>query len=156
MVEYRRFQHSGATWFFTVNLAERHGNRLLVEQINALRNSFAEVKEKHRFTMNAVVILPDHLHCIWTLPLGDANFSKRWGLIKSNFSRQIQKGERISKSREHRSERGLCQRRFWEHWIRDEEDYRKHVEYIHWNPVKHGWVLQARIGCADAGGASFA
>jgi putative transposase len=144
MVEYRRFQNSGATWFITVNLAERYGNRLLVEQINALRNSFAEVKENHRFTINPVVIFPDHLDCIWSLPLGDSNFSERWGLIKANFSRQIHKDERISKSREQRGERGICQRRFWEHLIRDEEDYRKHVEYIHWNPVKYGWVQQVR------------
>ncbi|MGR9088034.1 MAG: REP-associated tyrosine transposase, partial [Gammaproteobacteria bacterium] len=137
---YRRFQHQGATWFFTVNLAERHGNRLLIDRIDVLKTAFSEVKCKHPFTIEALVILPDHLHCIWTLPDGDSDFSKRWGGIKAHFSRQIAKGERISTSREKRGERGLWQRRFWEHLIRDETAYRQHVDYIHWNPVKHGWV----------------
>jgi putative transposase len=140
MTEYRRFQHPGATWFFTVNLAERRGNRLLTDRVDALRAAFIDVKHKHPFKINAAVILPDHLHCIWTLPEGDSDFSTRWGLIKAHFSRQIAKGERLSKSREKRGERGLWQRRFWEHLIRDETDYRQHVDYIHWNPVKHGWV----------------
>ncbi len=140
MTEYRRLQHPGATWFFTVNLAERRGNRLLTDRVDALRAAFIDVKHKHPFKTNAAVILPDHLHCIWTLPEGDSDFSTRWGLIKTHFSRQIAKGERLSKSREKRGERGLWQRRFWEHLIRDETDYRQHVDYIHWNPVKHGWV----------------
>jgi len=140
MTNYRRFKHTGATWFFTVNLAERKGNRLLIDRIDCLRASFAHVKHKHPFKIEAAVILPDHLHCIWTLPEGDADFSTRWGLIKANFSRQIDNGERISQSRQKRGERGLWQRRFWEHKIRDEVDYQQHVDYIHWNPVKHGWV----------------
>ncbi|MCC6922398.1 MAG: transposase [Nitrosomonas sp.] len=140
MTEYRRLQHPGATWFFTVNLAERRGNRLLTDHIDGLRTAFSHVKRKHPFKIDAVVILLDHLHCIWTLPEGDSDFSTRWGLIKAHFSRQIAKGERISKSRTSRGERGLWQRRFWEHLIRDETDYRQHMDYIHWNPVKHGWV----------------
>jgi putative transposase len=74
------------------------------------------------------------------LPPGDTDFSTRWGLIKGNFSRSIEKGERISHSRAKRGERGLWQRRFWEHLIRDEDDFRRHSDYIHWNPVKHGWA----------------
>lgn len=140
MTEYRRFQHPGATWFFTVYLAERRGKRLLTDRVDVLRTAFTNVKRKHPFKTDAVVILPDHFHCIWTLPEGDSDFSTRWGLIKAHFSRQIAKGERISKSRENRGERGLWQRRFWEHLIRDETDYRQHIDYIHWNPVKHGWV----------------
>ncbi|MCP5252037.1 MAG: transposase [Burkholderiales bacterium] len=140
MTEYRRLQHPGATWFFTVNLAERRGNRLLTDHIDGLRTAFSHVKRKHLFKIDAVGILPDHLHCIWTLPEGDSDFSMRWGLIKAHFSRQIAKGERISKSRTGRGERGLWQRRFWEHLIRDETDYRQHMDYIHWDPVKHGWV----------------
>ncbi len=132
MTQYRRFKSPGATWFFTVNLAERRDGRLLVDRIDELRMSFAQVKRSRPFRMDAVVILPDHLHCIWTLPEGDSDFSSRWGLIKGNFSRQIAKGERISQSRRKRRERGVWQRRFWEHLIRDEADYRRHVDYIHW------------------------
>jgi len=140
MTQYRRPTVPGAAWFFTVNLAERKGNRLLVEEIDTLRAAFRAVRSVHTFRVDAAVILPEHLHCIWTLPPGDSDFSTRWGLIKGNFSRAIQKGERRSPSRVKRGERGLWQRRFWEHLIRDESDFRRHVDYIHWNPVKHGWV----------------
>ena len=140
MTQYRRASVPGATWFFTVNLAERRGNRLLVDEIDALRTAFRAVQTAHSFRIEAAVILPDHLHCIWTLPAGDSDFSTRWGLIKGNFSRSISKEERVSESRLKRGERGLWQRRFWEHLVRDEEDFRRHVNYIHWNPVKHGWV----------------
>jgi len=102
--------------------------------------AITQVKGRHGFEIDAMVVLPEHLHCILTLPVGDSDFSTRWGLIKAYFSRQVDRGERISKSREKRGERGIWQRRFWEHLIRDEIDYRQHVDYIHWNPVKHGWV----------------
>ena len=137
---YRRQYIPGASWFFTVNLAERKGNRLLVDNIDLLRDSFACIKRKRQFDMDAVVIMPDHLHCIWTLPPEDAGFSTRWSLIKSHFSRAIEKGESISGSRNKRRERGVWQRRFWEHLLRDQADYNHHVNYIHWNPVKHGLV----------------
>jgi putative transposase len=140
MTDYRRIHIPGATWFFTVNLAERKGNRLLVDHIDALRQAFIRVRCKHPFQIDAIVVLPDHLHCIWTLPPGDEGFSVRWGLIKSYFSRSIEKGERISASRVKRGERGLWQRRFWDHLIRDDADHRAHLDYIHWNPVKHGLV----------------
>lgn len=140
MTEYRRAHIPGATWFFTVNLAQRRGNRLLVEKIDLLRLAFEHVKERWPFRVEAVVILPDHLHCIWTLPPGDADFSTRWNLIKGQFSRSLEKGERISRSREKRRERGLWQRRFWEHLLRDQADFNNHIDYIHWNPVKHGWA----------------
>lgn len=138
MTEYRRFTAPGVTWFFTVNLAERKTNRLLVEKIDNLRSAFAAVRDKHPFRIDAIVVLPDHLHCIWTLPPDDSDFSTRWGLIKADFSRHVAKTERISESRTKRGERGIWQRRFWEHMIRDEMDYLRHIEYIHWNPVKHG------------------
>lgn len=143
MTEYRRPRESGATWFFTVALAERRGNTLLVDRIDQLRSTLRAVKEAHPFHMDAVVVLPDHLHCVWTLPEGDADYSTRWGLIKAGFSRTLHHGERRSASRIKRGERGIWQRRFWEHRIRDEEDYARHVDYIHWNPVKHGYVQQA-------------
>jgi putative transposase len=128
MTEYRRFQYLGATWFFTVNLVERHGNRLLTDRIDLLRMAFAHVKANHPYEIDAIVVLPEHLHCILTLPIGDSDFSTRWGLIKAYFSRRVAKGERISESRGKRGERGLWQRLFWEHLIRDETDYRQHVD----------------------------
>ena len=140
MTNYRRAYLPGATWFFTVTLAERIGNQLLVNELAALRSAFRSVQTAHPFRIDAVVILPEHLHCIWTLPPADIDFPTRWNLIKGTFSRSIEKGERVSQSRSKRGERGLWQRRFWEHLIRDENDLVRHVEYIHWNPVKHGWV----------------
>jgi putative transposase len=128
----------GATWFFTVALAERRSNRLLVERVDTLRGAFRHVQTHRPFRVDAIVILPDHLHCVWTLPPGDAEFSLRWGLIKARFSRAIPAGERRTESRMTRGERGIWQRRFWEHLIRDEDDFARHVDYIHWNPVKHG------------------
>jgi putative transposase len=140
MTEYRRAYAPGASWFFTANLAERNNNDLLLRRIDDLRGAFRYVKQKHPFRLDAVVVLPDHLHCIWTLPPGDTNFSMRWNLLKGRFSRSIDKGERVSQSRQKRRERGLWQRRFWEHLLRDQADFNQHIDYIHWNPVKHGWV----------------
>ena len=140
MTDYRRIYLPNATWFFTVNLAERQNNHLLVEKIDSLRAAFRYVKERRPFHINAVVIMPDHLHCILTLPPNDADFSIRWNLLKGHFSRAIGKGERISESRNKRRERGLWQRRFWAHLITDQDDFNQHVDYIHWPPVKHGRV----------------
>jgi putative transposase len=140
MTDYRRFYIPGSTWFFTVNLAERRNNHLLIEQIDSLRAAFRYVKNRKPFRMEAVVIMPDHLHCIWTLPEGDADFSVRWGLIKSHFSRSMPDGERISQSRIKRRERGIWQRRFWAHLLTSQEDFNAHCDYIHWNTVKHGHV----------------
>ena len=106
MTEYRRFYIPKAMWFFTVNLAERKNNNLLVEKIDAFRY----VKQQKCFEINAIVIMPDHLHCIWTLPENDGDYSTRWNLLKGYFSRKIPNGERISKSRQKRRERGLWQR----------------------------------------------
>jgi putative transposase len=142
MTEYRRAYVPGASWFFTVNVAERKGNFLLVQRIAELRSTFLHVRKNHPFRLDAVVVLPDHLHAIWTLPPGDTNFSMRWNLLKGQFSRAIEIGERISASREKRRERGLWQRRFREHLLRDQDDFNRHVDYIHWNPVRHGWVKQ--------------
>jgi putative transposase len=90
-----------------------------------------------------MVVLPEHLHVIWRLPQGDIDYPLRWSLIKAGFSRRVEQGERISQSRATKRERGLWQRRYWEHQIRDEADLARHVEYIHYNPVKHGWVARA-------------
>ena len=97
MTDYRQFECPGSTWFFTVYLAERRNNRLLVNRIDLLRESFRYVRNKHSYKIDAIVILPEHLHCILTLPEGDNDFSGRWGLIKTYFSRHIEKSERIAR-----------------------------------------------------------
>ncbi|HFD13132.1 MAG TPA: transposase [Crenotrichaceae bacterium] len=138
-MHYRRADVKGGTYFFTVNLAERN-NTLLVDEIDVLRNVMNKVKKQHPFKLDAMVVLRDHLHMLWTLPVYDNDYATRWMLIKSGFSRQIPKRERINTSRRTKGERGIWQRRYWEHLIRNECDYEKHVDYIHNNPVKHGYV----------------
>ena len=123
MAEYRRANVEGATYFFTVNCAERHGNHLLVDNIGLLRKVMRKVKSSHPFNIDAIVVLPEHLQCIWRLPPGDADCKTRWALIKAGFSRGIPLGERRSTSRIKRGERGIWQRRFWEHVIRDDVDF---------------------------------
>ena len=110
--------------------------------MEALRAVTALVKERHPFHIDAMVVLPDHLHTIWTLPAGDADYPARWMLIKAGFSRQVPRGERINASRRGKGERGIWQRRYWEHTIRDEQDFMYHVDYVHFNPVKHGHVTR--------------
>jgi putative transposase len=143
MTDYRRNFIAGGSFFFTVNLAERRLH-LLTEHIDELRNAFRKVRRRHPFTIDAMVVLPDHLHAAWTLPEGDADFATRWQLIKSAFSYSLPAGERISDSRAARAERGIWQRRYWEHTIRDERDFARHVDYIHINPVNHGLVTRVR------------
>ena len=141
-MRYRRVLLGGATYFFTVNLADRRC-RLLVEQVEALRDAVRVVKQAHPFEIIAWVVLPEHLHAVWTLPLGDSDFSTRWNQIKGGFSRRIPGGEPLSTSRRGKRERGIWQRRFWEHLIRDEGDLERHVDYVHYNPVKHGHARRA-------------
>lgn len=124
MANWRRAWWPGGTWFFTVNLLERRNNRLLVEQIDLLRHSVAKVQQAHPFAIHAWVVLPDHLHCILSLPEGDTDFPLRWRLIKSRFSRALPVNERRSQTRLRHGERGIWQRHYWEHLIRDEQDYR--------------------------------
>jgi putative transposase len=141
-MRYRRAHVGGGTYFFTVNLAER-SRTLLVDHADVLRSVMREVKVRHPFHIDAIVILPEHLHAIWTLPRGDRDTPMRWALIKAGFSRRISHGERITVSRASKGERRIRQRRYWEHLIRDERDYERHVDYIHFNPVKHGHVNRA-------------
>ncbi|WP_439503312.1 REP-associated tyrosine transposase [Methylophaga sp.] len=138
-MQYRRAFVAGGTYFFTVNLLERDKS-LLTDHIDLLKTAFRRVKLSHPFYIDAMVVLPDHLHVIWTLPENDFDFATRWRLIKSHFSRSLPSTERINLSRLKKSERGIWQRRYWEHLIRDELDYERHVDYIHYNPVKHGYV----------------
>jgi putative transposase len=139
MTDYRRNRVPGGTYFFTVNLYDRR-SRLLVQNIDVLRASVAQTKARYPFHIDAWAVLPNHLHCLWTLPHGDEDFSLRWREIKSAFSRKIPPSEYRSESRRGRAERGIWQRRFWEHTIRDDRDYATHMDYIHFNPVKHGLV----------------
>ena len=152
MPNYRRAHAFGATWFFTVNLLERHGNDLLVREIDRLRDCIACERRRRPFTILAWVVLPEHMHWLWRLPAEDADFSTRWRRIKTDFSRGLPRSERRTSIRLARGERGIWQRRFWEHQIRDEADLRRHLDYIHFNPVKHGLVRQA----ADWPHSSFA
>lgn len=138
-MRYRRADVAGGTYFFTVNLLDRN-RRLLVEHVDVLREVMRNVKTARPFHIDAMVILPDHLHALWTLPEGDADYPTRWMLIKSGFSRRLPTGERRNASRRAKGERGIWQRRYWEHLIRDERDFAHHVDYIHYNPVKHGHV----------------
>ena len=145
MTNYRRNFLGGGTFFFTVNLADRR-SCLLTTHIDLLRQAFRDVRRRHPFEIEAVVILPDHLHAVWTLPEGDADFALRWRQIKAGFSRALPGGESVSSSRTGKGERGVWQRRYWEHTVRDEKDFARHVDYIHFNPVKHGHVTRVRIG----------
>ena len=138
-MHYRRANTKGGTYFFTVNLHDRKST-LLVDEIDLLRTAFYRVKKQHPFIVNAIVVLPEHIHAIMTLPANDSDFAKRWSLIKAGFSRQLPKFEKISHSRAQKGERGIWQRRYWEHLVRDDVDLKRHIDYIHYNPVKHGHV----------------
>jgi len=157
MTDYRRNCVPGGTYFFTVNLAER-GCDLLTREVGALREAVRSVRGEAPFHIDAWVVLPDHLHCIWTLPEGDADFAGRWRKIKRRFSRGIPAMEARSATMARRGERGVWQRRYWEHTIRDERDYAVHMDYVHFNPVKHGlveapgdWAFSTFRRCVAAG-----
>ena len=143
MTNYRRNFVPGGSYFFTVNLADRR-SRLLTENIDLLRAAFRYARGRHPFAIDAIVVLPDHMHAIWTLPEGDFDFALRLRLIKSTFSRGFPTGERISQSRASKGERGIWQRRYWEHTLRDDNDVARHADYIHFNPIKHGCVRRVR------------
>ncbi|WP_134677194.1 REP-associated tyrosine transposase [Ectopseudomonas khazarica] len=139
MPNYRRARVPGATYFFTVNLHDR-GSDLLIREIDLLRETVRATKARHPFHIDAWVVLPEHMHCLWTLPPGDADFARRWKVIKFAFSRRLPSTETLNASQQNRRERGIWQRRYWEHLIRDERDYQHHFDYIHYNPLKHGHV----------------
>ena len=138
MRTYIRNRVAGGTYFFTVNLAERRGNTLLVDHIDDLRKAIRDTRAERPFEIIAMVVLPEHIHAIWKLPEGDDDYPTRWRLLKGRFTHAIKGDERQSKSRQRRAERGIWQRRYWEHTIRDEHDLKAHIDYIHYNPVKHG------------------
>jgi putative transposase len=141
-MQYRRAKTKGCSYFFTVVTHHRRPFLCLPENITLLRNIFRKVIKHHPFEIDAMVVLSDHLHCLWTLPEGDGDFSKRRRLIKSEFSRGcgVEFKAPPSASRQGKKEQAVWQRRFWEHQIRNEQDFVQHVEYIHYNPVKHGYA----------------
>lgn len=144
MPEYRRANTKGGTYFFTVNT--HHRQKLLTDEDvrNALRAGIENTRKTLPFQLIAWVLLPDHMHCIWTLPEGDADFATRWGMIKRHVSQccahRLHQEAGLNDSRRKRNELSLWQRRYWEHQIRNENDLARHVDYIHWNPLKHGLV----------------
>jgi putative transposase len=138
VVRYRRNLVPGATFFFTVALADRCSMGL-IDHISMLRSAFRKARSERPFDIDAIVILPDHLHAILTLPEGDADFPHRWRRIKTVFTQGVLcAGEALG--RRDGTGRGLWQRRFWEHTIRNDADFSRHVDYIHYNPAKHGLV----------------
>lgn len=136
MSDYRRAHVPGGYYFFTLVTHKRKPFFAEPEYVDRLREGFKRVMERHPFRIDAVVILPDHLHTIWRLPEGDSGYSLRWRLIKHYVASGISVG--ISQ----RGEKQVWQRRFWEHVVRDESDWRRHVDYVHYNPVKHGLVCR--------------
>jgi putative transposase len=139
MSRYRRAKIDGGVFFFTVTLADRSSD-LLVREIDRLRRIYLSVQERHPFETIAACVLPDHLHTVWSLPKGDTNFPLRWSLIKSGFFRGLAGSALRTTSEIGRREKGIWQRRYWEHVIRNDADLERHVDYIHFNPVKHGYV----------------
>ena len=147
MPNYRRTTTPGGTYFFTVNTFRRQ-TFLTDEDVRlALREGIELARRTRPFTIDAWVLLPDHLHCLWTLPLGDADFSSRWGIIKRTVTKRcgarLNRPEWLDPRRLQRHQSSLWQPRFWEHQIRDSEDFNRHADDIHWNPVKHGYVQRA-------------
>jgi putative transposase len=147
MANYRRAKVAGGTYFFTVVTYRRNGFLCNENIRSALRDGIQTTRMIHPFDIDAWVLLPDHLHCVWTLPPNDANFGIRWAMIKRFVSQHcgpdLHRDEWMNASKRQRRESTIWQRRFWEHMIRDERDFEKHVDYIHYNPVKHNWVPRA-------------
>ena len=179
-MEYRRAWRPGGWYFFTLVTYKRLPILTVPENVSRLRMSFHHVMQKRPFEIDGIVVLPDHVHCIWRLPEEDADFATRWRLIKHFFSRscfvgkmgkaspalvewadhahQTTADEKQSNSRKGKRERAVWQRRYWEHLIRNEEDWRRHMDYIHYNPVRHGlasvpaeWPYSSFKQCVEKG-----
>jgi putative transposase len=143
MPNYRRARVPGGCWFFTVNLHDRRSS-MLTDRIETLREATRWTQEHYPLHIDAFVVLPEHIHAVWSLPAGDTDFSTRWRMIKSRFARSIPNDEPRSHAQQARGERGIWQRRFWEHLIKDEADYARHIEYCYINPLKHGLVRRVQ------------
>jgi REP-associated tyrosine transposase len=142
MVRYRRNPVPGGSFFFTVTLDDRHSS-LLVDHIDALRSAFRITRSERPFDIDAIVVLPEHLHVMMTLPPDDADFSGRLRRIKGHFSSTLIRAA-LPVERRPNGDLAVWQSRFWEHTIRDDDDYARHVDYIHFNPVKHGLTIRVR------------
>ena len=154
-MDYRRAFVPGGSFFFTAVTESRRPVFSTPENVAVLREAMRRVKAKHPLAIVATVILPDHLHAIWNLPPGDADFSTRWRLVKTWFTKHCDREKVPSecflspasaldvpgvRSRLAKAEQAVWQHRYWEHWLRDERDFARHLDYLHYNPVKHGWV----------------
>ena len=141
-MQYRRAFVPGGSFFFTVVTDGRRPLLASQEAVEVLRNAFRVVRDKHHFDVDAIVVLPDHLHCIWTLPRDETDFAIRWQLIKTWFTKHCAPGLRPLANHAGVAKRGpaIWQQRYWEHLLRDEPDFTRHAEYIHYNPVKHGYA----------------
>ena len=142
MVLYRRNFIPGGTYFFTVTLFDRRSS-VLTDNIDALRNAFRTARNERPFEVDGIVILPDHVHAVMKLPLDDSDFAGRWRRIKGHFSSALLHAG-VDIARHSNGELALWQRRYWEHTIRNEDDFERHIDYVHFNPVKHGYVR--RVG----------
>ncbi len=140
MSNYKRIWVPGGTYFFTHNLCNRKNSDLLVRHIDLLRECVTKEKRRRQFQVIAWVVLPEHMHWLWRLPRNDDDFATRWRRIKTDFSLAIPDTEPLTETRLRRGQRGIWQRRYWEHQIRDERDRLAHIAYIHSNPIKHGYV----------------
>ncbi len=141
-MQYRRSRTNGATYFFTVLTYKRKRILLKEDNVKIIKEAFKEIATKRPFKIDAFILLPDHIHCIWTLPEGDDDFSTRWRLIRSYFTRRcdIKFRDNQTSNMQTKGLQGVWQQRFWEHQVRDEGDFASHVDYIHYNPVKHGLI----------------
>ncbi|AZT84472.1 transposase [Marinobacter sp. NP-4(2019)] len=139
MMNYRRSRVLGGTYFFTVVTANRAPIFQSTAAVSCLRESVRSVQRRYPFSIDAMVVLPDHIHCIWSLPDGDAEYSRRWRLIKTGLTKRVQDIPGLTR----RVSGSIWQKRFWEHMVRDDLDFERHVDYIHFNPVKHGYVSRA-------------
>lgn len=144
MAQYRRWYFPGGTFFLTVVTWNRVRLFDVSENVERLRMAFREVMNEWPFEVCAAVILPDHFHVMWQLPTGDTAYSKRLGRIKTRFTASLppsdSRRQSPTDSRRRHRESGVWQRRFWEHTIQDDDDFKAHLDYIHYNPVKHGLV----------------
>lgn len=142
MADYRRYFVPGGSYFFTVVTRDRAPFLCQSTARRLLSNKMRACQARWPYSIDAVVLLPDHLHCIWSLPRGDADYSTRWAWIKKEFTKgwltSGGKESPVSESRKRRRDHGVWQPRFWEHLLRDEHDFERHFDYIHYNPVKHG------------------
>jgi putative transposase len=149
MTWYRRWRLKGGVYFFTLVTYQRRPILVTPTARPLLRASIRQTQAERPFQVLAMVLLPEHLHCLWALPSGDADFATRWRLIKSRFTMQLLAAgfaePRSTNSRQNHGEHAIWQRRYVEHLVRDEDDWKQHLDYIHYNPTKHGHVTAPRL-----------